>query len=129
MLPSTSRSCRHGLPTREGCPRHTCGLLRYGLDRFGMQRHRTAPLLEVAAHPTSTARLPGSPQPTNSPTVSYLGIPRCELEPLADGAVVDPELPPNGPSGRDVLVQRMGLGDAQCAPRQPPPIPFRVWVM
>jgi hypothetical protein len=43
--------------------------------------------------------------------------------------VVDAELPPDGPSGRDVLVQLVGLGDAQCAPRLTPSIAFRVRVM
>ena len=52
-----------------------------------------------------------------------------ELEPLADRAVADAELASNRPSGRDVLVQRMGVGDAQRSPGQAPPIPFRVWVM
>ena len=40
-----------------------------------------------------------------------------ELEPLTDRAVVHPELPGNGASGRDVLAQLMDLGDAQCVTR------------
>jgi len=47
-----------------------------------------------------------------------------QLEPLAHRAVVDPEVPSNGPSGRDVLVQRMGLGDAQRAAGQAPAVPL-----
>jgi hypothetical protein len=52
------------------------------------------------------------------------GIGWCQLQPLPDRTVVDPELAPDRPSGRDVLVQRMGLGNAQRAARQAPTIPF-----
>ena len=52
-----------------------------------------------------------------------------QLEPLADGAVVDAQLSSDRPSGRDVLVQGMHLGDAQRAPRDAPSIPFRICIM
>jgi hypothetical protein len=47
-----------------------------------------------------------------------------ELEPLADRAMVDPELAPNGTSGRDVPMQCMRLSNAERAPRQAPTIAF-----
>ena len=43
--------------------------------------------------------------------------------------MVDAEVSPDGPSGRDVLVQGMHLGDAQRAPREAPAIAFRVCIM
>ncbi len=48
------------------------------------------------------------------------------LEPLADRAMVDAELPADGSSERDVSVQRVHLGNAQRAPGQAPSIAFRL---
>src|SRR6266542_118638 len=45
-------------------------------------------------------------------------IGRRQLEPLANRAMVDPELAADSPSGRNVLMQRMCLGDAHRATRQ-----------
>ena len=56
-------------------------------------------------------------------------IGRRQLEPLADRAVIDSELAANRPSGRDVLVQSVCLGDARRAACQTPPIAFRIGVM
>ena len=43
--------------------------------------------------------------------------------------MIDPKLPPNRPSGRDVLVECTHLSDAELATGQAPAIPFRIWVM
>ena len=43
--------------------------------------------------------------------------------------MIDPELAANRPSGRDVLVQRVRLGNACRATCQTPQIAFRVGVM
>jgi hypothetical protein len=47
-----------------------------------------------------------------------------QLEPLADRAVIDAELASNCAGGRDLLVQCMGLRDADCATRQASSIAF-----
>ena len=52
-----------------------------------------------------------------------------QLEPLANGAMVDAELAADGSSRRDVFVQRMDLGNAQRAARQAPAIAFRICIM
>ena len=43
--------------------------------------------------------------------------------------MIDTELAADRPSGRDVLVQRVRLGDARRATRQAPPIALRIGVV
>ena len=52
-----------------------------------------------------------------------------QLEPIADRAMIDPELASDRPSRRDVLVQHMRLGDARRATGQAPAIALRICVM
>ena len=52
-----------------------------------------------------------------------------QLEPLANGAMIDAELPADGSSRCAVHVQFMDLGDAQRSPCQTPAIAFLVFIV